>query len=286
MKTPFLLVALCALLPSLARSQTLFSQNFGSSSTLSTYVGSGAGQFDAISVGGTSTASIAGGALSLTKSSSNTASFSRTTDLTTSSALLLQFDFSISGNTSAQTISTAQSGSTAVSFYLGSGLAATTSGETNGSVTARFNIGWTSTSGEWNLITPSGATSANQTGSQTVSWYVNNGSSSITYLGPNSSTYTVAAGAYDLWIGSTRSFAGTTVVTTGLAATDFKFRWGSGAGNATMTFDNISASAIPEPSTYAAIFGGIVLVGAVIHRRRRQKKPIDKQSDSALAGRL
>jgi hypothetical protein len=33
-------------------------------------------------------------------------------------------------------------------------------------------------------------------------------------------------------------------------------------------FDNMSVTAIPEPSTYAAIFGGLVLTGAMIRRRR------------------
>lgn len=37
-----------------------------------------------------------------------------------------------------------------------------------------------------------------------------------------------------------------------------------------MAFDNLSVSAIPEPSTYAAIFGGFALVGAVWHRRRQR----------------
>lgn len=34
-----------------------------------------------------------------------------------------------------------------------------------------------------------------------------------------------------------------------------------------------SATAIPEPSTYAAIFGGVVLVGVIV-RKRRQKRVV------------
>lgn len=270
MKTTIAVAALAALLPTFAQAQTLFSQNFNSSSTLSTYVGTGSGQFDAITPGSSNTASITGGALSLTKSANSTASFSRTTDLTTSSALLFQFDFSVSGNSVAQVSSNAPSTSGTVSFYLGSGLSSNTSAESGSSITARFNIGWTTTDGQWNLITPSGTTSANQTGSQTISWYVNNGSSSLTYTGPDASTNTVAAGAYDLWIGSTRSFAGTSVTTTGLNATDFKFRWSNSAANATLAFDNFAASAIPEPSTYAAIVGVAALVGSYWIRRSRR----------------
>ncbi len=271
MKTPFVVAAFSVFLPALAHAQTLFSQNFGSSSTLSNYVGSGTGQFDAITPGTGNSASVSGGALTLTKAANASATIARTTDLTASSALLFQFDFSISGNTAAQTSSTAQSNTSAISVYLGSGLTTSATGEGNSAVTARFNIGWTTTDGQWNLITPSGTTSANQTGNQTISWYVNNGGSSLTYTGPDSTSYSVAAGAYDLWIGSTRSFAGTSVTTTGLNATDFKLRWGNGAANAAMTFDNFAVSAIPEPSTYAAIIGGVMLLGAYFHRKRAER---------------
>lgn len=34
-------------------------------------------------------------------------------------------------------------------------------------------------------------------------------------------------------------------------------------------FEMLAVGAIPEPSTYAAIFGGLALAGAMIHRRRR-----------------
>jgi len=36
--------------------------------------------------------------------------------------------------------------------------------------------------------------------------------------------------------------------------------------------DDISVSAIPEPSTYAAIIGGVALLGAIWHRRRKAKR--------------
>jgi hypothetical protein len=41
----------------------------------------------------------------------------------------------------------------------------------------------------------------------------------------------------------------------------------------TLAIDNFSysASAIPEPSTYAAIFGSLALAGTIWHRRRQRK---------------
>jgi len=45
---------------------------------------------------------------------------------------------------------------------------------------------------------------------------------------------------------------------------------GSANGNVSYTTENsFQIQAIPEPSTYAAIFGALALVGVVIHRRRR-----------------
>lgn len=40
----------------------------------------------------------------------------------------------------------------------------------------------------------------------------------------------------------------------------------------TVNYDNINLSQIPEPSTYAAIFGGLALLGAFVYRRRSSVK--------------
>ncbi|MES2697548.1 MAG: PEP-CTERM sorting domain-containing protein [Verrucomicrobiota bacterium] len=45
----------------------------------------------------------------------------------------------------------------------------------------------------------------------------------------------------------------------------------SAAGNNRLDNFQLNATAIPEPSTYAAIFGGVALIGGMIHRRRQRK---------------
>jgi hypothetical protein len=52
------------------------------------------------------------------------------------------------------------------------------------------------------------------------------------------------------------------------SSTDFAITTGNGVG-----LDNFSTtvSAVPEPSTYAAIFGAVALAGVMLHRRRRQQ---------------
>ncbi|MCF7688827.1 MAG: PEP-CTERM sorting domain-containing protein [Cephaloticoccus sp.] len=50
---------------------------------------------------------------------------------------------------------------------------------------------------------------------------------------------------------------------------------GTGTGSSQgIGLDNISVTAVPEPSTYAAILGAVALLGAVLIRRRRQLIPV------------
>lgn len=65
--------------------------------------------------------------------------------------------------------------------------------------------------------------------------------------------------------------------------TDFRiYGWRNSTGTSTFRIRNLSGndltifgssqvSAVPEPSTYVAIFGGLSLIGALIYRRQRQQ---------------
>lgn len=54
------------------------------------------------------------------------------------------------------------------------------------------------------------------------------------------------------------------------------YGWNAEAAGGTFSIDNVvingSVSAIPEPSTYAAIFGALALAGVVVHRRRQARR--------------
>jgi hypothetical protein len=71
---------------------------------------------------------------------------------------------------------------------------------------------------------------------------------------------------------------GQSVYTSAYAASEgsvgfYQARIGSGlSSNAAAAFDNYSLEIIPEPSTYAAIFGGLALLGAFVYRRRLSAK--------------
>lgn len=56
---------------------------------------------------------------------------------------------------------------------------------------------------------------------------------------------------------------------TGTAMTSMGFLWGYSTTTNTASFDNVTVTAVPEPSTYAALAGALALAGVIVHRRRR-----------------
>ena len=103
-----------------------------------------------------------------------------------------------------------------------------------------------------------------------------NGSTWTAQTAGNSGAFTTGTSAYNFTSGTVISRS---VTLTGLGLTNgssFYLRWNfdtSGSNSQGLGLDNVSltASAIPEPSTYAAIFGTLALVGTVWHRRRQRK---------------
>ncbi|MCX6938734.1 MAG: hypothetical protein NTU80_12745 [Verrucomicrobia bacterium] len=257
---------------STALSQTLFNQAFNSSSTLADYINAATpsnGQFNAITSVANNTASISSGALVYAKNSSSSAGFSRTTDFSpTPSALLLQFDLSISGN------STEQSSSSEVVIQVGSGFSTSVGAESTSNVHSRIALNWTTTDGQWSIRRGGSAgasnVSANTTGTQTIRFYINNSGPTLNYLGIDNNNYSLINDAYDVWIGSSRAPNLTGVVATSgeVSLTDFKFTYASTAENAIITFDNLTITAIPEPASFVFI---TALATAASIAFRRQK---------------
>jgi hypothetical protein len=99
----------------------------------------------------------------------------------------------------------------------------------------------------------------------------------VTYA-PNTNTWSLFGTTGSAWgtpsVVSTSLGSGTNSTGTGTSLTYMGF-WSLHTTAATQdrSFDNlsISVSAIPEPSTYAAIFGSLALAGTIWHRRRQRK---------------
>ena len=271
------LIFAAGLSSSTASAQTLFNQTFNSSSTLADFFNAATpstGQFNAITSAANNIATISSGALVFTKNGGNSAGFSRSTDFNpVPSALLLQFDLTISGNTTAQT------NSTGLVLQLGSGFSSTTVGvEAVANLHSRIAINWTTINGEWSIRRGGGTgdstVSANTTGTQTLRFYVNNSGLSINYLGIDSTNYSLANDTYDVWVGTTRAPNLTSVVASSapdIALTDLKFTYDSGAANAVIAIDNLSVTAIPEPASFTFI-AALASATAVAIRRQNHAR--------------
>ncbi|MHB8523929.1 MAG: PEP-CTERM sorting domain-containing protein [Limisphaerales bacterium] len=245
----------------------LFFQDFSSSGVVSDYVSTtpNNGQFNAIgSSGAGTTVSITGSALQYTRGSANTGSFSRTSDFSpVPTTLRYQFDLGVSGNTAAQT--------TAAVWQVGSGFGTANSAEANSAVYARFAVNFTATAGQFQLRdVSSSANSANFSGTQTISWFLNNSGSTISYTAPDNSTESLANNTADIWAGTTRAFNNVAVLTASQSMADMKFAFSQGSG--TITMDNFSVApltAVPEPEAYTLVTAGALLAFAAWRRRAR-----------------
>ncbi|MBL7940961.1 MAG: hypothetical protein JNL43_16505 [Flavobacteriales bacterium] len=157
---------------------------------------------------------------------------------------MIRFDLTVSGNSVAQT--------TAGGWYLGSAFTTANSAPANADVHSRIGLNWTATAGQFsirNLV--ASANSANYTGTQTITWVVNNTASTMTYRAPDGSNESVAAEKADLWIGTTREFNDINETTTAQTLPDFKFAFSQGTG--TVDQDNFLIDPIPAiPTANAA----------------------------------
>lgn len=210
----------------------LFQQDFSSSDTISNYVSvtPNTGQFNAISSSGGGTIfSISNNALQYTRSS-NAGSFSRTTDFNpTPTAFRYKFDLTVSGNTATTT--------NAAVWQVGSGYGTANSAETNANTYARIALNLTATDGTFQLRDINTMTnSANFSGTQTITWIMNNSGTSLNYVAPDGSTETLANDTEDVWVGLTKVFNDFAVQTTTQTISDLKFVFSAGA--ATVTMDN------------------------------------------------
>jgi|GEM_PF-2417721 len=238
------------LLVSLTGHAQLFQQDFGASTTVSTYVNATTptnGQMNAISTSG------AGTVLSINTTGSNklrfartgnAGAFSRTTDFSPApGSMLYRFDLTVSGNSAAVT--------NLAAWQVGSGFGTGNATEANAAVHSRLGLNWTTTAGQFSLRDIGGSTNtANYTGTQTVLWAINNSGATLTYKAPNGTYETVANDTYDIWIGTSKELNDVAATTASQTLTDLKFAISNGSGN--VDIDNMLIAPIPGAVTSGA----------------------------------
>jgi len=239
----------------------LFQQDFSASGTLSDYISASsptAGQWNAISTSGAgTTVGIVGNALQFVRTS-NLGSFSRTTDFSgPPTSMICKFDLTVSGNSVATT--------TAAVWQMGTNFGTANSAEAIALVHSRFGLNISATAGQFSLRNiENGTNSSTFSGTQTITWVINNSGGTLTYLAPDGSQETVADDTADVWAGTAKAIDNLPATGGTIALTDWKFAFT--VGTATITMDNFRidlVSAAPRP---IVVFGPAVTNGVFVVR--------------------
>ncbi|MFM7768293.1 MAG: HYR domain-containing protein, partial [Bacteroidota bacterium] len=234
------MVAFASISASAQTPYVLFKQDFSSSTTVSSYVNlntPSTGQFNGITSSTGSSVSITGNALRFTRSTGGAASFSRTTDLSPLPKTL-SYQFTLNAANTAATNSAAV-------FQVGSGMATTNAAAAAGNTYGRFAIDFKSSNSFAIRNMATATASATFTGTQTITWTLNNTGVSISYTSPAGITETLANDRMDIYVGTTKVWDDITTLSSTLDFTDLKFILQAGAGS--LTIDNIDVTyAIPH----------------------------------------
>ncbi len=231
----------------------IFNQDFNSSTTLADYLigGSALGdKFDAFNQNSPNAIEISSSSLLFNRNAStNIISAVRSTNLTTTPSLIVvRFSISVSGNNAAQT--------SAARLQLGTGFSNSNSLEADASCYAQLGINFTATGGQFQLrhITTGtgGSNGGNVSGTQNVTWILNNTGSTVAYAGPDGNLYSLDNDKTDIWNGTTRTLSGQNVSTASQTVTDFKFIYDATTNNAAdiridnLTISNLNINAVQQ----------------------------------------
>ncbi|RNA61557.1 T9SS C-terminal target domain-containing protein [Chryseobacterium nematophagum] len=212
--------------------QTYFTQDFSSSNTVSDYATGAANRFNAINISSgiaVSTWSIDTGSLKFDKLGLGRNGYLTKTDFASSpNTTLLKFNYKLSSVVGLTSVA---------SIYVGDNFTTATSAPTAGNIHTQVNL--------YDLLLGTGLLIANQFIS--ISVYINNGSSSIKYVGPNGVLQTLAADQYDVWSNTVKGTGGSAITGT-MPLNDFKIVSSQNIIGSAF-FDDFNVEAIPPPTT-------------------------------------
>lgn len=222
----------------------IFIQNFNGTTDYTTLVSAtpNSNQFNSIgTAGANTTVAIVSSKLKYTRStaSSTSGSFTRNKDFSPIPEIIIyKVDIELTGNTSSQT-------SSAV-FQVGSGFSSSSnSSEPNANLHSRFSLNMETTAGQFSVRDIKSGTNGTGTysGTQTLTWVINNSSSSYSYTPPSGiGTETVAADTWDLFVGNTKELNDRVAQNVGIDLKNLKFAFTDGIG--ALTLDNINIEAV------------------------------------------
>ncbi|GEM_PF-2477898 len=212
--------------------------------------------------------------------SAQTGDLVRTTSSFSQSAQVIALSFDYRGGPSL----VANNGNTFVRLaWGGSGVNASSSSSGNTGNFSRIQFssnGNTSGFTAANIIADENQLNPNESVTNSVQLFINRGTTAFAYSGPGNTVGSIAANSYHVWFNGTQLTSGSSIAGGNFAmhnsTTDIShisFGTGGGQTGADWLIDNVNASvlsAIPEPSTYAAL-AGLGALGLAASRRRRSE---------------
>ncbi|MCY7409503.1 MAG: HYR domain-containing protein, partial [Chitinophagales bacterium] len=227
----------------------LFTQNFSLGNPVSQYVSATPTnqQYTSVSTSGSASVSAASNALVFSRPGSGQGAFSRIQNFSPLPTSLL-YSFTLSATSTAALNSVAR-------WKVGQNFTNSITSEASSNTHSQLGLDYGSPSGQWRLRDiGTGATSAFFSGTQTITWAINNSGASISYFGPNGAAESVGNDKMDVWVGTTKVFDDKSVTTGSVNLEDLKF-YISG-GNGTVTMDNFLIDPITTALTCASAVTG------------------------------
>ena len=193
------------------------------------------------------------GVMRMNRAGTGTVYIVRNTNFTGSpGALMVSLDFNCESNNS--------NSSGAVQFMLGQSFANSNSEPSSSDKHSLFYVNTKNApTNAWGVNSISGSSASAFTTTETITWYVNNSSSSISYIGPDGSSNTIADDTYDLWVANTLYYDDAPANSSTASLNNFEIR--IGGGNGTYTVDNILIQEIPPPYYFSQQFSQALTSG-------------------------
>jgi mannan endo-1,4-beta-mannosidase len=224
----------------------LLKQNFNSSATLSSYINANPDNTRFTSIGSTGSGTVASintSALRFDRTANaDYGYFSRTKDFSSIPPIVqYKFDISVSANTSGSTQSKVAVFQMGSGYVTGNNAITGTPLENNALTHSCFAISFGATPGQFAVRDIGLAINSSFfSGTQTITWVVNNSGKVISYTAPNGSVEALGIDRADLWVGNTKAFNEIFALTASQKLSDLKFAFLSGTG--ILNIDNMMIS--------------------------------------------
>ncbi|MCS7027195.1 MAG: T9SS type A sorting domain-containing protein [Bacteroidia bacterium] len=187
-------------------------------------------QFTALASSGIGmTIDVSSGTLNFVRTG-NSGAFVRNVNFSpTPSALHIQFDLNVT---------TTASATSAATMYVGQSQTNDNATPPNANVHSRLAFNFVNAN-QFRLRDVAGGTNAPNaySGTQTITWVINNSGATLTYSAPDGTSETVADDRWDVWVGTSRELNEASVTTSTVPLNQIKFLFSGEVG--TMNFDNL-----------------------------------------------